>query len=462
MYKLLKKFQTNSTLNCIHQHLLAGFFSLCNIKSDDACTQLHHYFEGIQAASSDLQERIQGVVHKLYDFLIGCLKECCGEKKQLQLLLIFALSTRYHPKDLDLVVRNELMGVLTRLSSAPTLYGCVLTKPQLLNISATRLIHIVTIASCLHATKVDLSTVEEVVDKLYFQLVNITENGASDRMLGDYLVFLRTLISEGTMQKLFVASKWIIAFLSIINVRCGASNYTTQNYGLRPKLLVLQLLQKILTNTTSIDKDLVHFIVSEIFEQMVEEIWNMQKENKNYEITQMHDETIGNSVSLHDMAFNSERCVNCIIEAGLTVYHGLGGRGYALGNRSIKSGCYQWKILIVKEDKGNEGTCIGVSKYPVQDFNHRTTADMWLYRAYSGSLYHKGEWDVSFQSYTQGDYITVVLDMDAKTLSFGKNGEEPKVAFEDIDATELYPCVMFYSTKPGEKVKITDMQVCIK
>lgn len=49
--------------------------------------------------------------------------------------------------------------------------------------------------------------------------------------------------------------------------------------------------------------------------------------------------------------------------------------------------------------------------------------------------------------------------MDAKTLSFGKNGEEPRVAFENIEATELYPCVMFYSTNPGEKVKITDMKV---
>ncbi|VEN60081.1 unnamed protein product, partial [Callosobruchus maculatus] len=123
------------------------------------------------------------------------------------------------------------------------------------------------------------------------------------------------------------------------------------------------------------------------------------------------------------------------------------------------TGCYQWKILIVKENRGNEGTCIGVSKYPVKDFSHRSTNDMWLYRAYSGSLYHGGERDTCFQSYTQGDYITVVLDMDAKTLSFGKNGEEPRVAFENIDAAELYPCVMFYSTNPGEKVKITDMKV---
>jgi len=30
--------------------------------------------------------------------------------------------------------------------------------------------------------------------------------------------------------------------------------------------------------------------------------------------------------------------------------------------------------------------------------------------------------------------------------------QEPKVAFEDIDGYELYPCVVFYSSNPGEKV----------
>jgi len=30
--------------------------------------------------------------------------------------------------------------------------------------------------------------------------------------------------------------------------------------------------------------------------------------------------------------------------------------------------------------------------------------------------------------------------------------QEPKVAFDDLEATVLYPCVMFYSTNPGEKV----------
>ena len=31
--------------------------------------------------------------------------------------------------------------------------------------------------------------------------------------------------------------------------------------------------------------------------------------------------------------------------------------------------------------------------------------------------------------------------------------QEPKLAFEDVDAIELYPCVMFYSSNPGEKVR---------
>jgi E3 ubiquitin-protein ligase HERC1 len=71
---------------------------------------------------------------------------------------------------------------------------------------------------------------------------------------------------------------------------------------------------------------------------------------------------------------------------------------------------------------------------------------------YSGNLYHRGEHSNTIPSYTQGDYITAILDVDNKTLSFGKNGEEPTVAFQDVEAAELFPCVLFYSTNPGEKV----------
>lgn len=79
------------------------------------------------------------------------------------------------------------------------------------------------------------------------------------------------------------------------------------------------------------------------------------------------------------------------------------------------------QFYITKENRGNEGTCIGVSRWPVRDHNHHTTTDMWLYRAYSGNLYHGGELVRTLPSFTQGDTITCILDMEAHTISFAKN-----------------------------------------
>lgn len=136
-----------------------------------------------------------------------------------------------------------------------------------------------------------------------------------------------------------------------------------------------------------------------------------------------------------------------MVENGQGLTHGSGGKGYGLASTGISSGCYQWKVIpplkspgnhlespanrcfsllqfyIVKENRGNEGTCVGVSRWPVHDFNHRTTSDMWLYRAYSGNLYHNGEQTLTLSSFTQGDFITCVLDMEARTVCFSKNGE---------------------------------------
>ena len=64
-----------------------------------------------------------------------------------------------------------------------------------------------------------------------------------------------------------------------------------------------------------------------------------------------------------------------------------------------------------------------MSRWPIRDYNHRTTTDMWLYRAYSGSLYHGGELGRALPSFTQGDTITCILDMEARTISFAKNNK---------------------------------------
>lgn len=81
------------------------------------------------------------------------------------------------------------------------------------------------------------------------------------------------------------------------------------------------------------------------------------------------------------------------------------------------------QFVIMKENPGNEGTCVGVSRWPITNYSHRTTTDMWLYRAYSGNLYHNGEQTLTLPNYTQGDSITLILDMDARTMLVGKNAE---------------------------------------
>ena len=104
--------------------------------------------------------------------------------------------------------------------------------------------------------------------------------------------------------------------------------------------------------------------------------------------------------------------------------------------------------------KGNEGTCIGVCQHPFKNSDYQITSEMWLYRGYNGRLYNNGEKLVTFPSFTQGDYITCRYDHNEKTLSFGKNGEEPRVAFDELPSDVLYPCVLFYSLSPGEKVGV--------
>uniref|UniRef100_A0A3Q2XUX1 Uncharacterized protein n=1 Tax=Hippocampus comes TaxID=109280 RepID=A0A3Q2XUX1_HIPCM len=49
--------------------------------------------------------------------------------------------------------------------------------------------------------------------------------------------------------------------------------------------------------------------------------------------------------------------------------------------------------------------------------------------------------------------------MEAHSVSFAKNDKEPKLAFEGVVASELYPCVLFYSSNPGEKVTLGDLQM---
>ena len=296
-------------------------------------------------------------------------------------------------------------------------------------------------------------------------------------MLGNLLVFIRRLCVNQRVREEAGQQSWVQLLLLITGEQ--PDTHLPLISSVRTRALALALLAATLPHA-NLDLEAREQVVRQLFIQLSSNMWiipsaqahlrasnlvsELQKHLVRLSSPELMDDEVrpespDDNLPVQEVGFDPDRAVCCSVEGGHTLVHGPGGRGYGLGSTPITSGCYQWKFLIVKENRGNEGTCVGVSKLPVKDYSHRTTSDMWLYRAYSGSLYHSGELNVSLPGFTQGDYITVVLDMEAKTLSFGKNGEEPRMAFENIDANELYPCVMFYSTNPGEKVKMVDMQV---
>ncbi|EMP26120.1 Putative E3 ubiquitin-protein ligase HERC1 [Chelonia mydas] len=293
---------------------------------------------------------------------------------------------------------------------------------------------------------------------------------AAELHLGDFLVFLRRVVSSKAIQSKMASPKWTEVLLNIASQKCCSGVPLVGN--LRTRLLALHVLEAVLPACESgVEDDQMAQVVERLFSLLSDCMWETPIAQAKYAIQikereqemklqkQGETEEEDENLPIQEVSFDPEKAQCCIVENGQILTHGSGGKGYGLASTGVTSGCYQWKFYIVKENRGNEGTCVGVSRWPVHDFNHRTTSDMWLYRAYSGNLYHNGEQTLTLSSFTQGDFITCVLDMEARTISFGKNGEEPKLAFEDVDAAELYPCVMFYSSNPGEKVKICDMQM---
>nr|CAD7425857.1 unnamed protein product [Timema monikensis] len=497
----------NTLLNCVHQQLLAGCFGFGILLSEEKIsTQQPHYLDAVKATPRKLQSHIRTAVHCIYSLLISSLiarQQNGSSSDQLQVLTVFALSVRYQPADIVLVVSCGLLPVLVDLCSSG---GHSLSpldnsnRSAFLGVATMRLLHILAMSCGLYSSEVPMFEVGSIVQLMLSQLQRLLYQASSvpavqpvlpsvrelrlaERSLGDFLVFVRRVTASHTIRRLLATQEWIDTLLSVTGQRGtleGEEVMLPRVQALRPRLLALQLLSTVLPfmEPSCGGAQPCEQVIEDLFSQLSAIMWlipqavaekqalqkQRQLQKKLYQLNSPGDfwldgDMCEENLPVQDSGFDIEKCLCCTIENSQTLMHGSGGRGYGLGSSAITSGCYHWKFLIVKENKGNEGTCVGVARFPIKDYSHRTTTDMWLYRAYSGNLYHNGELPLNLPSFTQGDYITVVLDFDAKTMSFGKNGEEPQLAFEDIDAAELYPCVMFYSTNPGEKVKMTDMQV---
>ncbi|MEQ2245396.1 putative E3 ubiquitin-protein ligase herc1 [Ilyodon furcidens] len=484
--RLSGAFQSSSLLTSVRLQFLAGCFGLGTVGSGGLkreSVQLHHYQDGIKAAKRSLQMEIQTAVHKIYQQLSVTLERALQANKhhieaqqRLLLVTVFALSVRYQPVDVSLAISSGLLNVLSQLCGTETMLGQplqLLQKPGVsqlstaLKVASTRLLQILAISTGTYADKLSPKVVQSLLDLLCSQLKSLLSQAGGSQLsagkdqeetkqddspdsekkdfralirkqhtaelhLGDFLVFLRRVVSSKAIQSKMASPKWTEVLLNIAAQKCCSGVPLVGN--MRTRLLALHVLEAVLPACeANMEDDQLTQVVERLFALLSDCMWEapvaqakhtIQIKEKVQELKlQGEAEEEDENLPIQEVSFDPEKAQCCVVENGQGLTHGSGGKGYGLASTGISSGCYQWKFYIVKENRGNEGTCVGVSRWPVHDFNHRTTSDMWLYRAYSGNLYHNGEQTLTLSSFTQGDLITCVLDMEARTISFGKNGE---------------------------------------
>ncbi|XP_031715964.1 probable E3 ubiquitin-protein ligase HERC1 isoform X3 [Anarrhichthys ocellatus] len=503
--------QFPALLQSVQLQFLSGCFALGTqiiASHSGANYETQHYMSGTRSASMDTQRELQSAAHTFYQQVVRVLKqrvllerEHPGSCQHLLLATMFALNVCYQPVDLVLVIKCGILEILCMLTNnscalmnqgwfAASKSGSLLLSGAV-RLACARLLQILTVAasSCEDLLPMDVS--HALMEVLCEQLQNIlytfhqqqtAERGTAERadldscskstnltgvesskvvesQLADFLVFLRRVLSLRVMKRLSTFVKWIDPIMAIISHKCSSGSSCFQN--LRTKLLAFHVLERLLPACS--EPVQIQQIVKQLFQLLSVYMWKEPLAEKNHEETAEKEKRNPGSydecIPIGDFSFDPHKIICCSLESGNILTHGSGGKGYGLATTAITAGCFIWKFYITKENRGNEATCIGVSRWPVRDHNHHTTTDMWLYRAYSGNLYHGGELVRTLPSFTQGDTVTCILDMEAHTISFAKNDKEPKLAFEGVVASELYPCVLFYSSNPGEKVALRDLKM---
>uniref|UniRef100_A0A6Q2WPS0 HECT-type E3 ubiquitin transferase n=1 Tax=Esox lucius TaxID=8010 RepID=A0A6Q2WPS0_ESOLU len=447
-------------LQSVQLQFLSGCFALgtpitgCLSGNNDKMT---HYTTGTQSASMGVQRELQSAAHTLYQQVVRVLRQ-----KHLLLATVFALNFHYQPVDLVVIIKCGVLEILSSLTDNT----CVLMNQRWLaaSVSGHMLLSGAVKLACarlLQILAIAASTFFKVKLDIHFCNVGmelVLGSRVVESQLADFLVFLRRILSLRVTKRFSTFLKWVDPLMTIISHKCCPGMELTQqtvtfpgvffkccSYG-REWCCGFESHKGNQYENTKFNKSMK---IKFQYKSYADGICNV------FQDPGSDDECI----PIGDFSFDPYKLICCSLESGNILSHGSGGKGYGLATTAITSGCFIWKFYITKENKGNEGTCIGVSRWPIRDYNHRTTTDMWLYRAYSGSLYHGGELGRALPSFTQGDTITCILDMEARTISFAKNNKEPKLAFEGVDATEVYPCVLFYSSNPGEKVTLCDLQM---
>jgi hypothetical protein len=122
-----------------------------------------------------------------------------------------------------------------------------------------------------------------------------------------------------------------------------------------------------------------------------------------------------------------------------------------LAEKPLPSGkVYKWKVKVdsIIPNSNSWGMIIGVATKSQDIYTYLGNYSYgWGYVALNGFKNHNsGSGQPYGQNYGTGDIITVIWDSNKGTLEFHKNGKSQGIAYHNVKASEIYPCICVTTT----------------
>jgi hypothetical protein len=486
----LHQFMENGFLNQLcetaHRAFLVSVFGLLQnpLERNPLDHRLHHYLQDVAHARPALKSQITRVWKELTAKLLQQISSNNGLTSASDVYTLCGLTLKWLGSDIALL-ENIALSTINCLESTEGVdtSGLSIMTPQLLlqlnfgqlkvdglhQIASVGMSQSILLAVGIYGSQKSPKLLKLACRYLLTQLSEIWDSARPSKKretfetcLAELLALINRVMWNEDICKECANLQWTLSLLQVIRMDSSGVSLIK---SLRPRLLAIEVMKKI--SPFIEEEEIINQCVDGMMTHLYESHWvplRLVNQDPN-RVTLKRLSNCSNDIECEEISgevgWNTEQVVSCTIDNtdANVLCHSTGGRGYGIAAESLSSGRHVWKIDILNEARGNEGTCIGISKLPVTDHSHRTTTDMWLYRAYSGHIYHGGEiGNRTLQPFTQDDSITCILDTDARTLSFAKNDSEPVLAFEDLPVdVDFYPVVTFYSSSPGEKVRISSM-----
>ncbi|XP_066930429.1 probable E3 ubiquitin-protein ligase HERC1 [Clytia hemisphaerica] len=447
--------QDNGTLEMCYPFQMYMMTAAFGMRIDCQKNSSFHYMNDVSGAPKLWKEMLQSTYHKLLESILEKSPNLysseesprCEIARSQQTLFLFALLTRrMSATDLSIITNSNTIRFIK--------------NNQTVNqTAANACLNVLALQIAEQSKDVPIECTKALVDVLMETLspkIKYLKTGTKNHVLVEKVTNQIALIKRCALLSIDFAKclhQWIPVLMDNIGVKIDELQNRPYGLCITTIKLLLVILGEVDADDSDVDCDqVINFLLSTLHRFL----WEYPLKQPKPTTANEKDEEEIISIKF------AKKMLNCQIEEGShTISHVRGGKGFAIIDKNLQEGCetsqfYEWKFLITKDVKGNEGTCIGICRQPLKNHEYQTSGDMYIYRAFDGKLYHNGEKAIRFKPFSQGDYVCCQYDKSRGTLSFGVNGDDPQIAFENLPREPLYPFVLFYMVTPGEKVTIRD------